>query len=96
MSRYDEVVTKKDVIMKIAATRGAGKIRLFGSVIRGEEQSDSDLDLLVEFEPGRSLIDHVGLSLDLQDLLGYKVDIVTEKALNCHIRDQIIQEAILL
>lgn len=94
MGRYDEILLHKDAIMKIAASRGARQIRLFGSVIRGEEKPNSDLDLLVEFEPERSLIDHVGLIQDLQDFLGYKVDIVTEKGLNCHIRDKIIQEAI--
>lgn len=90
MGRYDDVIRNKDAIIQIAESRGARQIHIFGSVIRGEERSDSDLDLLVEFEPGRSLIDYAGLSMDLQDLLGYKVDIVTENGLNCHIRDQII------
>jgi uncharacterized protein len=94
MGRYADVVKNKDAIIQIAELRGAKHIRIFGSVIRGQDCSDSDLDLLVDFEPGRSLVDYVGLSLDLQDYLGYKVDIVTEKGLNCYIRDKIIQEAI--
>ena len=93
MSLYEDVMNKKDTIKKIAEVHGAQKIRLFGSVIRGEDTPESDLDLLVEFEPGRSLIDHIGL---IQDLLDRKVDVVTERGLNIYIRDQITQEAIFL
>ena len=94
MGHYEDVIRRKDMIQHIATVHGAQKIRLFGSVIRGEERPESDLDLLVEFEPGRSLIDHIGLIQDLQDLLNLKIDVVTEKGLNTHIRDQILKEAI--
>ncbi len=91
---YEDVVRKKETIQKVAAIHGARKVRIFGSVIRGEDTPESDLDLLVEFEPGRSLIDHIALIQDLQDLLGRNVDVVTENGLNTYIREQIIQEAI--
>ena len=94
MSLYEEVIRRKDTIQNIAALHGAQKIQLFGSVTRGEDTPDSDLDLLVDFEPGRSILDHIGLIQDLQDLLGRKVDVVTEKGLSIYIRDRIIQEAI--
>ncbi|PWR69707.1 nucleotidyltransferase family protein [Methanospirillum lacunae] len=94
MSMYDDVIRRKEAIQKVAAIHGARKIRIFGSVIRGEDTPESDLDLLVEFEPGRSLIDHIALIQDLQDLLERNVDVVTENGLNTYIRDQIIQEAI--
>lgn len=94
MSTFDDVMINKDKIIQIAAYRGASHIRIFGSVARGEEKPQSDLDLLVEFEPGRSLVDHVGLIQDLQDYLGYDVDVVTEKGLNRQIREKIMQEAV--
>lgn len=94
MSLYEDVIKRKDTIQKLAAAHGAQKIRLFGSVIRGEDTPDSDLDLLVEFEPGRSLIDHIGLIQDLEDLLERKVDVVTERGLSIYIRDHITHEAI--
>lgn len=94
MNYYNDILIKKQVIEEIAALHGASNIRIFGSVIRREDTPDSDLDLLVEFEPGRSLLDHIGLKYDLQDLLNRKIDIVTEKGLNAHIKNQILMEAI--
>jgi hypothetical protein len=94
MSFYNEVVRQKEKIRQVAAARGAINIRLFGSVIRGEENPESDLDILVEFEPGTSLLDHIALIHDLEDLLGRKVDVVSEKGLHWFIRDRILQEAI--
>jgi uncharacterized protein len=86
--------TKRDEILHIAKEYGAYNIRIFGSVARGEADADSDLDLLVEMEPNRSLLDHVALWQDLEDLLGCKVDVVSEKALHWYIRDRILKEAI--
>jgi len=65
-------------ILKLAEQRGARNLRVFGSVARGEATHTSDLDLLVEWEPGRSLLDHVALKQDLEDLLGVSVDIGSE------------------
>ena len=87
---------KREDILRIAKEHGAHNIRIFGSVARGKDNSDSDLDLLVEMEPDRSLIDHIALWQDLEDLLGYKVDVVSEKALHWYIRDRILKEAISL
>jgi predicted nucleotidyltransferase len=92
-----EVLTrKKDEIAKIAATHGARNIRVFGSVARGEADEKSDIDFLVEMEPGRSLLDLGGLLMDLQEVLGRDVDVVTERGLNPRIRDRVLREAVSL
>ncbi|MEZ5353758.1 MAG: nucleotidyltransferase family protein [Bryobacteraceae bacterium] len=77
----------------MARKHGARNIRVFGSVARGETTEDSDLDLLVEWEPGRGLLDHVGLVQDLEELLGVKVHVGTEAALHWYVRDRILREA---
>ena len=84
---------KRDDILKAAAERGAFNVRVFGSVVRGEDSSESDLDLLVDLEPNRSLFDLGGLLADLEDLLGCRVDVVTEKGLHWYIRDRVLSEA---
>ena len=84
---------KREEILKLAASRGAHNVRVFGSVARGEAREDSDIDLLVDVESGRSLLDVVGLWLDLQELLGRKVDLLTEGGVNRHLRDRILAEA---
>jgi len=84
---------RRDDILRLAGRRGAENIRVFGSVARGEANEDSDLDLLVAWEPGRSLLDHAGLVQDLQDLLGIKVHVGTEKSLHWYARDRILREA---
>ncbi|MBI5566653.1 MAG: nucleotidyltransferase family protein [Chloroflexi bacterium] len=90
----DELLkNKRSDILQIAARHGAHNVRLFGSVARGEARSDSDIDVLVDFEPGRNLLDRVGLMQDLEDLLGRKVDVVTERALHWYIRDQVLEQA---
>jgi uncharacterized protein len=80
-------------ILRLAELRGARNIRVFGSVARGEANENSDLDLLVEWEPGRSLLDHVELVQDLEELLGIKVHIGTENSLHWYVRDRILREA---
>ncbi len=79
--------------MRVAARHGARNVRLFGSVARGEAGEKSDIDLLVEFEPGRSLLDHAGLMVELEELLGRKVDVVSEQSLYWLIRRRILKEA---
>ena len=81
-------------ILKLAEQRGARNLRVFGSVARGEATHTSDLDLLVEWEPGRSLLDHVALKQDLEDLLGVSVDIGSERGLHWFVRDDVLQEAV--
>jgi predicted nucleotidyltransferase len=85
---------KRDEILQICAKYGARNVRVFGSVARGEADEQSDIDLLVEFEPSRSLLDHAGLWIELQELLGVKVDVVSERGLKPRIRERVLQEAI--
>ncbi|MEO0986195.1 MAG: nucleotidyltransferase family protein [Cyanobacteria bacterium J06639_14] len=83
---------KKD-ILAIATKHGASNIRVFGSVARGEATEESDIDLLIDLEPNRSLLDHIGLMQDLEDLLGCPVDIVEAAALHERIRDRALKDA---
>ena len=94
MSLHDDLLERREEILVIAARHGARRVRVFGSVVRGEETPESDLDLLVEFEPGRSLLDHIALAQDLNDLLGREVDVVTEGGLHWYIRNRVCREAV--
>ena len=85
---------KRGDVLRIAAQHGARNLRVFGSVARGDSDRDSDLDLLVEMESGRSLIDMGGLLMELQDMLGCKVDVVSEKGLSPRIRERVLGEAV--
>ena len=84
---------QREQILAIAAKYGALHIRVFGSVALGTADEESDIDLLVDLEPGRSLFDLGGLLMELQELLNRKVDIVTEKGLHWYIRDRVLKEA---
>jgi len=84
---------RREEILRLAKRHGAHSLRVFGSVARGEADENSDLDLLVAWEPGRSLLDHAGLVQDLQELLGIKVHVGTEKSLHWYARDRILHEA---
>jgi predicted nucleotidyltransferase len=87
---------KRDQILRIAESHGARNVRIFGSVARGEESPESDLDLLVDLEPDRNLLDLSHLIIDLQDLLGRKVDVVEPEGLHWYIRDRVLKEAVAL
>ncbi|MGB8990526.1 MAG: nucleotidyltransferase family protein [Desulfobaccales bacterium] len=87
---------KRRQVLEIAQRHGATNLRVFGSVARGEAGERSDLDLLVEMEPGRSLLDLVAVKQDLEELLGCKVDVVTEAAVSPYLRDRVLSEAIRL
>ncbi|MBI3694916.1 MAG: nucleotidyltransferase family protein [Acidobacteria bacterium] len=92
--RTDESLKERRTdILAVTARHGARNVRIFGSVARGEDDPGSDIDFLVDLEPGRTLLDHAGLILDLQDLLGRKVDIATEGGLRPRIREQVLREA---
>jgi hypothetical protein len=69
-------------------------VRIFGSAARGDDTIDSDLDVLVELEEGRSLVDHVAFRQDLEDLLEQEVDVVTEASLHPRIRERVLREAV--
>ena len=84
---------KRKEILGIAANRGAYNVRIFGSVVRDDATPSSDIDFLVDLEPDRSLFDLGGLLMDLQNLLGREVDVVTEKGLHWYIRDRVLAEA---
>ena len=90
----DSLRSRRAEILDVARKHGARNVRIFGSVARGDAGPDSDVDILVELEPGRSLLDHAGLMLDLQDLLGREVDVVSERALHWYIRDRVLAEAV--
>ena len=86
--------SKREEIIGVAARHGALNVRVFGSVARGEARPDSDVDFLVDLESGRSLFDLGGLLTDLQNLLGRKVDVVTENSLRPRIRERVKREAV--
>ena len=93
----DELIKKhRNEILEISTRYGAKEIKIFGSALRGEAKRNSDVDLLVELEPGRSLLDIIAIKQDLEDLLGCKVDIVTEAALSPYIRDEVLNQAVRL
>ena len=90
------LANKRNEILQIAAAHGARNLRVFGSVSRGQATEKSDIDILVKLDSGRSLLDIVAIKQDLEDLLGCKVDVVTEDAVSPYIRDQILKEAVSL
>ena len=81
-------------ILAAAARHGATNVRVFGSVARGDADAASDVDFLVDFEPGRSLLDLASLLVELEDLLGHPVDVVTEPGLKARIRQRVLAEAV--
>lgn len=84
---------KRTEILRLAETHGARNVRVFGSVVRGDNRDDSDVDLLVEFDKGRTLFDLARLKGALEDLLGVSVDVVTPGSLH-YIRDRVLAEAL--
>ena len=91
---YQSLQQDSESIKAIAECYHAQNIRVFGSVARGEEHSD--IDFLVDFLPGSTLLDQVGFMNALSTLLGRKVDVVSERALNKYLRQSVLQEAISL
>lgn len=85
---------KRQEVLRIAGKYGARRVRVFGSVARGEADAESDMDFLVELEAGRSLLDLGGLQFELEALLGYPVDVVTERGLKPRIRERVLREAV--
>jgi predicted nucleotidyltransferase len=87
---------RREEILGCAAEHGAGDVRVFGSLARGDATLESDVDLLVRMEPGRSLLDLVGLWQDLEDLLGVQVDVLSEGGVNPYLRERIYTDAVTL
>jgi len=90
------LMEKREEILRVCAKYGARNVRVFGSLARGEADEQSDIDFLVEMEPGRSLLDLGGLQYELEQLLCRKVDVVTERGLKARIRERVLREAIAL
>jgi uncharacterized protein len=93
MTRAEQLKSKRKDILRLAKRYGVTKLRVFGSVARGEATPDSDIDFLVEMEPNRSLFDLGGLLVELETLLGCKVDVLTEQSLHWYIREKVLSEA---
>ena len=90
----EDLKKERDAILCIASKYGARNVRVFGSVIRNEQSPVSDVDLLVELESGRSLLDQIGLKQELEELLGRSVDIVVEGGMSPYLEERILSEAV--
>ena len=86
--------SRREEILRIAAKHGAQNVRFCGSVARGEADSKSDIDLLVEFKRGTTLLGHAALVQELEDLLGVRVDVVSERGLRDRVRERVLREAV--
>ncbi len=93
MTRAEQLKRSRKSIIRLAKAYGVTDIRVFGSAARGDETPESDIDFLVELEPNRSLFDVGGLLVELENLLGCKVDVLTENSLHWYIRDKVLAEA---
>ena|SRR5437667_2766980 len=89
-----DIRARRDEIIAIGKRYGAFNFRIFGSVARGDATDQSDLDLIVKFEPDRSLLDHGGLLMDLRELLQMKVDVIDEDGMRPRFRDNVLKEAL--
>jgi len=88
----DQIEEIKDTLIEVLKKYGVKRAALFGSIVRGEAIQDSDIDLLVEFEGRKSLLDLVGLKLELQELLGREVDVITYKSIHPLLKERILSE----
>ncbi len=93
MLTLETLKQRREEILQVAERWGAHNLRIFGSLARGEAGPDSDIDFLVELDPERSLLDQGGLLMDLQDLLGENIDLVTENGLSGRFRERVLTEA---
>ena len=96
MSRLDLLKKRRKKIIEIAEKRGGYNLRVFGSVARGEDTKESDIDFLMSFTPDTTLFDQGGLLMDLREYLNCKVDIVSDKAIHPLIRDEVLRSAVAL
>jgi len=93
MDRREQLRQYRETILTIVSQHGAFNVRVFGSVVRGEATPESDIDLLVKFEPHRSLLDQIKLQQALEDLLGCRVEVISEDGLYWLLRRRILKEA---
>jgi len=94
MAALNDIRGRRKEILRIAARHGAHNVRLFGSVVRGDAAADSDVDFLVRLDDDRSLMDHIALIRELEDLIGRRVDVVAEDALHRVIRARVLAEGV--
>jgi uncharacterized protein len=94
MVSMNDILARREEILRVAARHGASNPRLFGSVVRGDQGPGSDVDLLVHLDDDRSLLDQIALMHDLEDLLGCKVDVVEDEAVYPGLRERILSEAV--
>lgn len=95
VTKRELIAKHRDAILALAAKHGATDVRIFGSVARGDENDASDVDVLVKMEKGRSLLDMGELLMDLRDLLGCKVDVISEhKDMRPHFRESVLKDAV--
>ena len=94
--KIGELKEKREQILAIAERHGAQRIQVFGSLAKGESGKESDVDFLIQLEPGRTLLDIIAMKQDLEDLLGRKVDVLTRGGVSPYLRDEIVSQAISL
>ncbi len=93
MKPSEALATHRDKLLAIAAGHGASNLRVFGSIAKGVDREGSDIDLLVDIRQGTSLFDLVGMQQDFEDVLGMKVDLLTEPELHPELKERILFEA---
>lgn len=96
MRPHNLMIKRRTDIKRVAASHGARDIRIFGSAARGELRLDSDIDIIVRLEPGRTLLDLVAIKQDLEDLFGREVHVVTEASISPYMRERVLKEAVRL
>ena len=94
MTLDELLTTRRDEILAAAARHGARNVRIFGPVARKQARPGSDIDVLVDLDADRSLLDHAALLVELEDLLGCPVGVVTERGLRDDIRAEVLAEAV--
>ena len=94
MITKDDIRKRRDEIIAVARRYGASDVRIFGSVARGDATDNSDVDFIVRFDPDRSLFDHGGLIVELEELLRVKVDVISEGGMRDRFRDHIMKEIV--
>jgi len=91
-----ELRARRDEILEVAAAHGARNVRVVGSTARGRPTDRSDVDFLVDLDPTRTLLDLGGLQMDLQRLLGRRVDVAVERGLRDKVRARLLEDAVAL
>lgn len=93
MTTFEQLASHRAELMRAAAAHLARNLRVFGSVARGDDRPDSDVDFLVEFDPNASLLDLIGLQQDIEAILGRRADVITPNGISPFLRDRILREA---